>query len=318
MNRITLMVIPSNANKTTRVVVPGFVIKLFFAVCILVSGFAGYLILDYVQLRNIRSNHFRLMAENQHLKGEAQILINNLEEVKYSLRRIQDYTHKLDEIVNLRMRTVSKRVGIGPLTSEEYSEANKENREAATTEASSQSAVPLGINIDNLIFKPVVEKLDDINVQSHRQVLDLQRLLSTLSQKKSILSAIPAIIPVDGWVVSGFGSRISPFTGSRTTHKGIDIAAPVGTPIHAPADGVVVFAGTKVGFGNFIMVAHYGYGIITRYGHNAQNMVRIGQKIRRGEQIATVGLSGRTTGPHLHYEVWVNGAAVNPSKFILE
>jgi murein DD-endopeptidase MepM/ murein hydrolase activator NlpD len=98
---------------------------------------------------------------------------------------------------------------------------------------------------------------------------------------------------------------------------GIDVAAPVGTPIVAPADGVVIFTGAKQGFGNFIMIAH-GYGVVTRYGHNHQNMVQPGQKVTRGEQIGTVGNSGRTTGPHLHYEVLVNGHNENPKKFILD
>src|SRR6185312_3091128 len=147
--------------------------------------------------------------------------------------------------------------------------------------------------------------------------LELQRLLSTLSQQKSLLSSIPSVAPVDGWITSGYGIRVSPFTGERTMHSGLDIAAPVGTPILAPADGVVIFTGAKAGYGNFIMIAH-GYGVVTRYGHNHQNMVQPGQKIARGEQIATVGDSGRTTGPHVHYEIVVNGKTNDPKKFILD
>ncbi len=82
------------------------------------------------------------------------------------------------------------------------------------------------------------------------------------------------------------------------------------------ADGVVVFSGMKEGFGNFVMIAH-GYGIVTGYGHNAQNLVITGQVIKRGEQLSTVGQTGRTTGPHLHYEIWVNGRVVDPKRFIL-
>ena len=85
----------------------------------------------------------------------------------------------------------------------------------------------------------------------------------------------------------------------------------------APADGVVIFTGAKAGFGNFIMIAH-GYGVVTRYGHNHQNLVQPGQKVGRGEQIGTVGETGRATGPHLHYEVVINGKLENPQKFILD
>jgi murein DD-endopeptidase MepM/ murein hydrolase activator NlpD len=153
--------------------------------------------------------------------------------------------------------------------------------------------------------------------RSIRQTFELKRLLSTLSQKKALLASLPSISPVRGWITSDFGKRVSPFTGEVSMHKGIDIASPVGTPIYAPADGVVIYSGPKAGFGNFIMIAHYGYGAVTRYGHNSQNMVQAGQSVKRGEQIASVGISGRTTGPHVHYEVWVNGQAVNPKKFIL-
>ncbi|MEZ4744132.1 MAG: M23 family metallopeptidase [Bdellovibrionota bacterium] len=165
--------------------------------------------------------------------------------------------------------------------------------------------------MDSLIFRPVLTRLSQVGDESNRQALELKKLLSTLGQKKSLLSSIPSANPVNGWITSKFGKRISPFTGKSTMHRGLDVASNIGTAILAPANGVVIFSGRKAGFGNFIMIAH-GYGIVTRYGHNAQNMVQVGQKIKRGEQIGTVGMSGRTTGPHLHYEIWVNGRPVDP------
>lgn len=314
MRKIRLLIIPDGAKRTKSILFPHFLIRGSLITLFLLFSGLGFLTLDYWHLSNIRKNHYELIAENQHLKGEAQILMSNLEEVRQSLQRIQDYTSKLDELVNLNFSKVSKRVGIGPLTPEEYSTSQRNT----TSKDDFSSSIPLGINIDRLIFRPVMGSLEDIHSRSKRQAIELQRLLSTLGQRKSILSAIPSLKPVDGWIASGFGSRISPFTGVKTVHRGLDIAAPVGTPILAPAAGVAIFSGAKDGFGNFIMIAHYGYGIVTRYGHNAQNMVRVGQRVKRGEQIATVGMTGRTTGPHLHYEVWVDGQAVNPRKFILD
>jgi murein DD-endopeptidase MepM/ murein hydrolase activator NlpD len=171
--------------------------------------------------------------------------------------------------------------------------------------------------MDNLVFRPVFDRLNSIGQDANNHAFELQHLLSTLSQQKALLSSIPTFSPVDGWITSGFGRRVSPFTGEKGVHQGIDIAAPIGTPILAPADGVVIFTGAKDGFGNFIMIAH-GYGVVTRYGHNLQNMVQPGQKVSRGEQIATVGMTGRTTGPHCHYEIVVNGKTENPQKFILD
>lgn len=315
MKKLTIVVIPDQAKQVRQFTLPLFSIKLFYIIILVIMASGGFFAFDYSQLRSIRNQHHRLIAENQHLKGEAQILMNHLEEVKHSLRRVQDYTTKLTELVNFRVTSLSKKTGIGPLTDEEYQTVKKHEIQTA---ANPTSLVPLGINIDKLILRPVFEGLSSIGHRSNKQAIELQQLLSTLSQKKSLLSSIPSISPVDGWITSNYGHRISPFTGKKSLHKGIDIAAPVGTPIIAPADGVVIFSGAKVGFGNFIMIAHYGSGIVSCFGHNAQNMVQAGQRVSRGEQISSVGMTGQTTGPHLHYEVWVNGEAVNPRKFILD
>jgi len=117
-------------------------------------------------------------------------------------------------------------------------------------------------------------------------------------------------------LTSTFGYRSSPFSGRRELHKGLDIATRSGTPIIAPADGLVVFAGREGGFGNMIIIDH-GYGITTRYGHCSSLEVKLGQKVKRGDVIARVGNTGRSTGPHVHYEVAVNGVSVNPSRYIL-
>lgn len=314
--KVKFIVIPESHSATRHLSLPSFVLKLAVVVGCIFLFVMSWVFIDYIQLRHLQLEYKQTLAENQHLKGEARVLMQNLDKVKKSLRRVQDYTTKLGEIVNINVSRVSEKTGIGPLTAEEYSIHSREQGEKSYQ--SGHSFIPLGIQIKNLEFRPVLEKISSIDSQSRRQAVELQQLLSTLSQKKSLLSSIPSISPVQGWVTSGFGMRISPFTGKRTMHKAIDVAAPVGTPILAPADGVVIFSGPKVGFGNFVMIAHYGYGIVSRFGHNAQNMVQPGQKVRRGDQIATVGMTGRTTGPHLHYEVWVNGVAVNPKKFILD
>lgn len=313
MQKITIVLIPDGVHATRQISIPRIFIKAIVIGGLATSALIGFVTVDYIELRAQRSSYATVHNENQGLKGEARILMQNLEEVKGSLRRVQDYTSKLGELTSLRVQKVSKETGIGPLTEGEF----HASQQSATQTVSPEEYVPLGINMDTLVFKPVFRRLASINNDTQKQLLDLQHLLSTLSQQKSLLSSIPAVSPVDGWITSGFGSRVSPFTGERTLHLGIDIAAPLGTPILAPADGVVIFSGAKAGFGNFIMVAH-GYGVVTRYGHNHQNLVQPGQKVLRGDQIGTVGSSGRTTGPHLHYEIVVNGKTENPKKFILD
>ena len=143
-----------------------------------------------------------------------------------------------------------------------------------------------------------------------------KELVEYLEDQKSLLASTPSIWPVRGWLTSTFGYRTSPFTGRREMHKGLDIATRSGTPIIAPADGLVVFSGREGGFGNMIVIDH-GYGITTRYGHCSALDAKLGQKIKRGDVIARVGNTGRSTGPHVHYEVAVNGVPVNPSRYIL-
>ncbi|MEK7828495.1 MAG: M23 family metallopeptidase, partial [Deltaproteobacteria bacterium] len=113
-----------------------------------------------------------------------------------------------------------------------------------------------------------------------------------------------------------FGYRISPFTGLRQMHEGLDIANAVGTPVFAPADGIVSKVDRENGLGKTISINH-GYGIVTRYGHFSDIYVHVGKRVKRGEKVAAVGNTGRSTGPHLHYEVLVNGINVNPEKYIL-
>ncbi len=135
--------------------------------------------------------------------------------------------------------------------------------------------------------------------------------------QKSLLSSTPSIWPTRGWVTSGFGFRKSPFTGLREKHEGWDIAARAGSKVRATADGEVVVEGREYGYGNMVEVDH-GYGVMTRYGHNSKHLVKVGDRVKRGQVIALVGNTGRSTGPHVHYEVLLHGVPVSPKNYILE
>ena len=128
-------------------------------------------------------------------------------------------------------------------------------------------------------------------------------------------NAAPNLWPVEGAVTGSFGERIDPFNGEGAFHSGVDISTSFGTPVIAPADGVVTFADFLGGYGRAIVVDH-GRGISTRYGHLANFAVIAGQQVHRGDTIGYVGLSGRSTGPHLHYEVRINDTPVNPHKYL--
>ena len=128
-------------------------------------------------------------------------------------------------------------------------------------------------------------------------------------------SAIPSAWPVHGRITAGFGERMDPFSGEGAFHPGLDIATAYGSDVEAPGDGRVIEAGRDAGYGRSILIDH-GDGISTRYGHLSKIFVVVGEEVKRGEAIGAVGMSGRTTGPHLHYEVRVHGAPVNPFWFL--
>ena len=141
-------------------------------------------------------------------------------------------------------------------------------------------------------------------------------LENLLLDRKIESSLMPAGMPVDaGYIASYFGGRPDPFNGASAFHSGIDVDAPAGTDIHAVAEGVVTFDGQRPGYGNVIEIDH-GNGYMTRYAHNARNLAKVGDRVHVGQTVAKVGSTGRSTGTHVHFEVWLNGRALNPIAFV--
>lgn len=138
---------------------------------------------------------------------------------------------------------------------------------------------------------------------------------SGLANEWTQKAAVPSLWPVDGHITGPFGKRIDPFNGEGAFHRGVDISCSYGHGILAPADGTVTYASFYSGYGRMIVIEH-GHGIATRYGHLSQFAVASGQRVKRGDVIGYVGMSGRSTGPHLHYEVWVHDTPVNPSGYL--
>ena len=159
--------------------------------------------------------------------------------------------------------------------------------------------------------------LGHLTTQAKIKTISLQELDHFFKNQKSFLQSTPSVWPTRGWVTSGFGYRKSPFTGLREKHEGWDIGARFGSAVRATADGMITVVGRERGYGKLIEIDH-GYGVVTRYGHNSKNLIKVGSKVKRGQIVALVGNTGRSTGPHLHYEVLVNGVPANPKNYILE
>jgi len=169
----------------------------------------------------------------------------------------------------------------------------------------------------NSLVREMHEQVEQLDAGITSQGEEFKTLFEQLENQQNILACTPAIRPVDGWITSRFGRRKSPFTGRREFHKGIDIATRKKTPIVASANGVVTYVGRKGYLGKVVFIDH-GYGIVTRYAHLYKALIKKGDRVKRGDKIALVGSSGRTTGPHLHYEVRLNGVPVNPAKYFLD
>lgn len=177
---------------------------------------------------------------------------------------------------------------------------------------------PLGESEDtpSLDMQQVLAQLDELDrriVDRERQMRVLEDLLLISRLQKD---AHPEGWPIaSGWISSSFGYRTDPFTGRRARHAGIDFAGRKGSEVVAVGSGIVSASRSLAGYGNLVEINH-GNGYVTRYGHNKKNLVEVGQRVRRGQVIAELGQTGRATGPHVHFEVWRNGVAVNPAEYI--
>jgi murein DD-endopeptidase MepM/ murein hydrolase activator NlpD len=241
-----------------------------------------------------------LRDENLKLKSELAVIREQLQHVGQTLDRVERFDQKLRAITLLS--DPQRNLAMGPTEQQ-----------------------PLAVSSDNQFVRSkaaegpqvLAQKLEKLSGEATRQEQSLQELQAYFQDQKSLLASVPSIWPTRGWVTSDFGSRLDPYTSERVMHAGLDIAGPHGKEIVAPADGTVVFAGLEGGYGNVLVVDH-GYGIKTRYGHLASIKVKSGERVKRGDIVAAMGNTGRSTGPHLHYEVRVNGIAQNPRKFILD
>ena len=169
--------------------------------------------------------------------------------------------------------------------------------------------------VEDVKSKDLLGDLSALQVQFDNSGRQLSVLEAILFDQHLEMSRTPSTLPGRGYITSTFGTRSDPFSGGRAHHKGIDFEANTGDPVFAAADGVVSFTGIKSGYGNVVEVDH-GNGYVTLYAHNSAFTVRVGDLVRAGQQVAKAGSTGRSTGPHIHFEVHTNGVAVNPKPFL--
>ena len=172
--------------------------------------------------------------------------------------------------------------------------------------------------VEDMPVSGLIEELTQVERQLSTSGSQLSVLEALLFDRQLERSAIPSRSPVaSSYITSGYGRRADPFSGGRAFHRGVDFSARRGDPVMAVADGVVSYAGWRSGYGNVVEVDH-GNGYVTRYAHNTSNSVRVGDLVRTGQEVAKAGSTGRSTGTHVHFEVWENGRVLNPRQFLAD
>jgi murein DD-endopeptidase MepM/ murein hydrolase activator NlpD len=254
---------------------------------------------DYIQVRKKTFELNQLRQETQEQRSKIHFFSSKIEDLEKQLSKLKDFDKRIRIIANLEKgQETPSFMGMGgpsPFDVREKLKAEKDEKGLVQQ------------------MRSDVERLKSEAIAQEESLSDLEKLLQT---KKEVLVHTPSIWPVHGWVTSGFGFRTNPFTGLTQMHEGLDISNRVGTPVTAPGDGIISDIGNDWAHGKILVISH-GFGMITRYGHLNKVLVRVGQKVKRGDKIAEVGMSGKTTGPHLHYEVRLNGIPINPMRYIL-
>jgi murein DD-endopeptidase MepM/ murein hydrolase activator NlpD len=297
-NFFTLMIIPRRKSSVTKISLSGKLIYGLIAGSILAVLLTLYIIYDYAGITRDRMELSRLRQQTAQQTKE-----------------MNELAIKIDQFAD-RM--------------EEIKQFDKKLRILATEQIGQDAKTPLGIggsNNDQMRLRQLIEEdreklvsgmhenIDRLNAEADEREMSFNELLRFLREQKSLLAATPSLWPVHGWVTSEFGMRRNPFGSGGEFHKGIDIASRAGKEIIAPADGFVLEAAYRTDDGNVVKIEH-GYGISTSYAHLSKAAVKDGVQVRKGDVIGYVGDTGRSTGAHLHYSVFVNNVPVNPRKYL--
>jgi murein DD-endopeptidase MepM/ murein hydrolase activator NlpD len=306
MKKISFFVLTNTGSRASQISVPIGLVYVSVAMGFVVLAVLGYLAYDYYQLRTVgfvnQAYESQLGDQKEIITGQhaqIQAFTSEINKLKSKLVTLNNFEKKIRVIANLDQENDQESLfGVGGSIPEDLAtDVDLTKRQTG-------------------LLREMHDQVDDLYLATSNQKTGFSSLLEALEGQRNLLSCTPAIRPVKGWMTSRFGYRNSPFTGRKELHKGLDIANREGTQIIAPADGIVKSAGRKGLLGKTMDIDH-GHGIITRYGHLKEILKKRGEPIKRGDIIAEMGDTGRSTGPHLHYEVHLNGVPVNPVKYIL-
>jgi murein DD-endopeptidase MepM/ murein hydrolase activator NlpD len=296
--RWTIVVVPQGSSATKIIEVSQTALKL--VVSLAVAGAMLVLLLGYATVRRslnlVRTD--RVERENQALAADLEQMQGRLTTLNLTISALEQQDSKLRLLANLDPidpQVYAAGIG-GPRMVDPF---------APAPDALQQRAGEVRISLNALIRR------------AHLLQSSFREAADSLTMHAERLAATPSIMPTSGWLSSAFSRmRNHPILHEARPHEGIDVTAPMGAPIEAPANGTVIDTGWEAGYGNMVVIDH-GYGIVTKFAHISRILVKKGDRVNRGELIAQVGNTGLSTGPHLHYEVHVNGRPVDPRRYIL-
>jgi murein DD-endopeptidase MepM/ murein hydrolase activator NlpD len=299
--RWTVMLVPHGSGASRAVEVSQTVVKALIGIGAVVALL--FLVLGGTALsRGVNVTKSRaLERENQLLASEIQRLRERLVGLRDTINVFSEREQALRLLAGLSPTDPGvQQAGIGGPSGQWF-----ERDSLAAAGPNGKQALAARIDMDQLTRRA------NILVRSLNEAYD------SASSRRARYAALPSIMPTKGWLSSAFArEREHPVLHLARPHEGIDLSAPMGMEIEAPAAGVVTQVSWVEGYGNMLTIDH-GYGLVTRYAHCSKILVVRGQRLKRGQPIAKVGSTGLSTGPHLHYEVWVNGRPVNPMKYVL-
>jgi murein DD-endopeptidase MepM/ murein hydrolase activator NlpD len=299
-SKITIVLIPENVSKMRQFRIPKVLIAFLFLILFTsLSGFS-WIVSDYRGMKSQIPALSLLRQENEQQEKAFLYLARRIDRITSKFSELDEFDRKLRALaeVNTAKDPPGHFTGVGGSDPEVlrpgYSMAQTRKELVRFMHRS----------LDNLSNDIAVKKQDKAELHAF------------FENQKIRLACTPSIWPTKGWLSSRFGYRSSPFSGEKEFHRGIDLATRLNAEIVAPANGIVTFVGRDHGYGKMLTIKH-GYGIVTKYAHLQKALVKMGQRVKRGDKIALVGNTGRSTGPHLHYEVHMNGVSVNPLQYVL-
>jgi len=301
-DKYTIILMADLAGKMMRFSVPRNLIKLVISLFVVGLSIFGYFSYRMISVDLSMGELAELRDLSIQQKREIQKFALRVKSFQKQIARLDKFDKKLRIITALDSTVVEGQ--------------NKFGAGGPTDGSSMRSFSDKSGQYSVSLLNKLNEDLDHLGEKASYREISLHELDAFFKDQSSLLTSTPSIWPVRGWVTSGFGYRASPFTGLRELHEGVDIATHMNADVIASANGVVIKSTRDGGYGNVVEIDH-GYGIVTRYGHNSLNLVKRGDRVKRGQVISKVGSTGRSTGPHLHYEVLLNGVPVNPFRYIL-